>query len=72
MKVRLGTVEVDDEIREIIYRYLHGKKGLATRRDVRHVYLMGGEQFMTDMKCDFDEVDELSPCYGPSMNEGLR
>ena len=50
MKVRLGTVEVDDRIREIIYRYRNGKKGLATRNDVRSVYMMGGDQFITDME----------------------
>lgn len=52
MRVRLGTVEVTDEEREIIYRYQHGKKGLATRRDVRLMYIMGGEQFFQDMEVD--------------------
>ena len=52
MKVRLGTVEVDDEIREIIYRYQNRNKGLATRADVRRVYESGGEQFITDMESD--------------------
>ena len=55
MRVRLGTVEVDDRIREIIYRYQHGKKGLATRNDVRSVYMMGGDQFISDMESDIDE-----------------
>tara|TARA_R100001443_G_scaffold829_1_gene3238 strand:+ start:777 stop:974 length:198 start_codon:yes stop_codon:yes gene_type:complete len=52
MRVRLGSVEVTDEEREIIYRYQTGKKGLATRRDVRSVYIMGGEQLFQDMECD--------------------
>ncbi len=58
MKVRLGTVEVDDRIREIIYRYQNGKKGLATRKDVRSVYMMGGDQFITDMEVDVYEEEE--------------
>ena len=52
MRVRLGTIEVTDEEREIIYRYQHGKKGLATRKDVRLLYISAGEQFITDMECD--------------------
>lgn len=52
MRVRLGTIEVTDEEREIIYRYQHGKRGLATRKDVRSMYIMGGEQFLKDMECD--------------------
>tara|TARA_R110000824_G_scaffold301954_1_gene489871 strand:- start:190 stop:387 length:198 start_codon:yes stop_codon:yes gene_type:complete len=52
MRVRLGTIEVTDEEREIIYRYQHGKKGLATRSEVRLVYISGGDQFVTDMECD--------------------
>ena len=56
MKVRLGTVEVDDRIREIFYRYRNGKKGLATSNDVRSVYMMGGDQLITDMESDVLEV----------------
>ena len=52
MKVRLGTIEVDDDIREIIYRYHYGKKGLASRADVRWVYEAGGHQLIVDMESD--------------------
>ena len=55
MKVRLGTVEVDDRIRDIIYLYRNGQKGLATRNDVRRVYMMCGDQFITDMEVDVYE-----------------
>ena len=63
MRVRLGTIEVTDEEREIIYRYQHGKKGLATREDVRWMYIAGGEQFLQDM-----EVDVANNTFGDGVD----
>ena len=37
MKVSLGTIEVNDDIRRAV-RHRVGKTGLATRREVRDLY----------------------------------
>lgn len=38
MKVSLGTIEVDDDVRRAVNDFL-GKPGLATRETIRSVYL---------------------------------
>jgi len=51
MKVRLGTVEVDDFVRRAI-RARYGQGGLATREEVRFIYMSSGEEVLTDIACE--------------------
>ena len=48
MRVRLGTIEVDDEHRRLINVY-RGRKGLASRKDVYAIAHSGITQLLNDM-----------------------
>ncbi len=48
MKVRLGTIEIDDERRRLINIYC-GRKGLASRKDVLTIAHSGIDQLLADM-----------------------
>ena len=51
MKVRLGTIEIDDERRRLL-NIARGMKGLASRKDVRALAHSGIDQLFVDMCCD--------------------
>ena len=48
MKVRLGTIEIDDEERRLLASYI-GRKGLATREEVRSFYIQNAEANLEDI-----------------------
>ena len=48
MKVRLGTIEIDDERRRLLNVY-RGDKGLASRKDVLAIAHSGIDQLLNDM-----------------------
>ena len=48
MRVRIGTIEIDDESRRLINVY-YGRKGLASRKDVHAIAHMGFDQLLGDM-----------------------
>ena len=54
MRVRLGTIEIDDERRRLLNVY-HGNKGLASRKDVRSIAHSGIDQLIDDMCHDARE-----------------
>jgi hypothetical protein len=56
MKVRLGTIEVDDEIRRAL-RHRQGRPGLATRAEVRNAYRNQAE---IDIELIVDEYRQQS------------
>ncbi len=58
MRVAIGTVLVDDETRRAIRRY-YGEKGLATRSEVRELFIALAESDLQCMKSD-DEDDPSS------------
>lgn len=54
MKVRLGTIEIDDEERRAIRAY-YGQRGLATRADVRAFFIAMAEADLETIVHDFAE-----------------
>ena len=51
MRVRLGTIEIDDERRRLLNK-ARGMKGLASREDVRALAHSGIDQLFIDMCYD--------------------
>ncbi len=56
MRVRLGTIEIDDERRRLLNVY-YGMKGLASRKDVRAIAHSGIEQLFVDMCYDAEQKE---------------
>lgn len=48
MRVRLGSIDVDDDVRRAI-RSLYGKSGLATREEVRNFWNNAADTDLSDV-----------------------
>lgn len=54
MKVNIGTIEVNDDVRRAV-AHRFGKKGLATRADVRSLYLSLADADMQTIVDDWEK-----------------
>lgn len=54
MKVALGSIDVDEDVRRAI-NFQYGKPGLATRAEVRDFYLLAADTTLQDVVAEWRE-----------------
>jgi hypothetical protein len=69
MRVRLGTIAVDDNVRKAIAAHV-GKSGKCTRADVRAFYLKCGDADLAVVVAEFDaRIEPVLPFMDETPHE---